>query len=204
MSNFIAMIAGIILVLYLPYRLITGLIKPQKYNKNNRKDIIIQVLAVWAGVFLITIVLMVIFDKNKSEVTQTQEIKPPQETAVASNTPKTVVASQAVVASKPNEIEPKIQEKSSPKTTKIDYDKVIMPYTKEWTPKLYASWGKDWINQINQMMPKAVDKIAQNPRCDEPDMIELSDNKSIVKKEAVFFVDCKNKERFYISQNDLD
>lgn len=60
------------------------------------------------------------------------------------------------------------------------------------------------MDKINKMMPLAVDKVALNPNCDEPDMIELSDNKSIVKREVVFFVDCKNKQRFYISQNDLD
>lgn len=90
------------------------------------------------------------------------------------------------------------------KKPKIDYDKIVIPYTQDWTPKLYATWGKEWVDKINKMMPLAVDKVALNPNCDEPDMIELSDNKSVVKKEVVFFVDCKNKQRFYISQNDLD
>lgn len=87
---------------------------------------------------------------------------------------------------------------------KKDYSKIVVPYTKKNMPKLYASWGANWINKINNMMPKVVEKAAQNPKCDEPEMVDIADNRSIVKKEAVFFVDCKNGERLYISQNDLN
>lgn len=88
-------------------------------------------------------------------------------------------------------------------TQKKDYSDIVMPYTKKNMPKLYARWGDVWIKKINHMLPLAAAKAAQNPKCDIPEIVDISDQRSIVKKEAVFFVDCKNKERIYVSQKDL-
>lgn len=85
----------------------------------------------------------------------------------------------------------------------IDYSDVAIPYTEKSYPKLYATWGKKWVDDINIMMPLVVKRVAANPKCDAPSIADLSDNRSIVKQEAVFFVDCVNGERFYISQNEL-
>lgn len=85
----------------------------------------------------------------------------------------------------------------------VDYSDVAIPYTEKGYPKLYATWGKKWVEDINTMMPLVVKRVAANPKCDAPSIADLSDNRSIVKQEAVFFVDCVNGERFYISQNEL-
>lgn len=85
----------------------------------------------------------------------------------------------------------------------VDYSHVVVPFTKDGFPKTYQSWGKKWIDEINAMMPQAVNHVAKNDKCDEPYDIGLSIERSTPKKEAVFFVDCKNKERFYISQTEL-
>ena len=85
----------------------------------------------------------------------------------------------------------------------VDYSDVAIPYTEKGYPKLYATWGKKWVDDINTMMPLVVKRVAANPKCDAPSIADLSDNRSIVKQEAVFFVDCVNGERFYISQNEL-
>jgi len=85
----------------------------------------------------------------------------------------------------------------------IDYSDVVIPYTEKGYPKLYATWGKKWVDDINAMMPLVVKIVAANPKCDAPSIADLSDNRSVVKQEAVFFVDCVNGERFYISQNEL-
>ncbi len=53
------------------------------------------------------------------------------------------------------------------------------------------------------MMPLAVERVASNPKCDSPEIADLSDNRSTVKKEAVFYVDCSNGKRLYLSQNEL-
>lgn len=83
------------------------------------------------------------------------------------------------------------------------YEGVAYELTELSNPKIYASWGRAWINKINYMMPIAVALVAENPKCDAPSTADLSDNRSLVKKEAVFYVDCINGERFYISQADI-
>lgn len=80
---------------------------------------------------------------------------------------------------------------------------IIVPYSKEETPKVYKQWGSKWVEKINQMMPQAVEKIKGNPKCDAPESVILSEQKSRVKKEAIFIVDCINRERFYVSQKEL-
>ncbi len=87
--------------------------------------------------------------------------------------------------------------------TDIDYSHVAYEITEQGYPGTYAKWGKEWIDDINRMMPLVVERIASNPKCDAPEIADLSDNRSSLKQEAVFYVDCKNGERFYISQNEL-
>lgn len=69
--------------------------------------------------------------------------------------------------------------------------------------KTYARWGKEWVDSINTMMPLAVDKVASNEKCDSPSKVDLSDTRSTVKKEVVFYVDCENDERFYVNQAEI-
>ncbi|MFW1942918.1 hypothetical protein ACG93R_05355 [Acinetobacter guillouiae] len=78
-------------------------------------------------------------------------------------------------------------------------------YTKDQFPRLYEKWGDDWVVKISELEKKAVHKIAnEHNSCDSIEIAALSENKSTPKKEAVFFIDCANGERFYVSQNDLD
>ena len=80
---------------------------------------------------------------------------------------------------------------------------IMMPYSKEETPEVYKKWGSKWVEKINQMMPQAVEKIRGNPKCDTPESVILSEQKSRVRKEAIFIVDCSNGERFYVSQKEF-
>ena len=77
------------------------------------------------------------------------------------------------------------------------------PMTQESYPKTYKTWGKAYFNRLNEMMPKVALKAAESDKCDMVTWVGLSDSRSTPKKEAVFFADCKNGERFYISENDL-
>ena len=90
-----------------------------------------------------------------------------------------------------------------PEIVAKDYSHVAYEITENGYPQTYARWGKKWIDDINRMMPLAVQRVAENPKCDAPSAADLSDNRSTVKQEAVFYVDCVNGERFYISQNEL-
>lgn len=85
----------------------------------------------------------------------------------------------------------------------VDYSHVVYEITEKGYSGTYAKWGKEWIDDINRMMPLAVQRVASNPKCDAPETADLSDNRSSPKQEAVFYVDCRNGERFYISQNEL-
>ena len=51
---------------------------------------------------------------------------------------------------------------------------IIVPYSKEETPKVYKQWGSKWVERINQMMPQAVEKIKGNPKCDAPGVCQHS------------------------------
>lgn len=84
-----------------------------------------------------------------------------------------------------------------------DYSSLVVPITQD-SPKTYNAWGKKWIDDINNTMPVAINRIAKNDKCDEPVDVGLSIERSKPKEEAVFFVDCKNGERFYISQTELN
>ena len=87
---------------------------------------------------------------------------------------------------------------SSPK----DYSDVVYEYTEKEYPKAYEEWGEDWINKINQSMLPAVQTIAKEKKCDEPEVMAISENESVIQEKAVLFVDCSNKNRFFIDIND--
>lgn len=79
----------------------------------------------------------------------------------------------------------------------------VLPITKQGYPKLYAKWGDDGIRRINELMPLAAEKAAASPDCDEVIIVDISTQRSIPGKKIVFFVDCENGERFYVSDSDL-
>lgn len=84
---------------------------------------------------------------------------------------------------------------------KID-SSAVTPITKEEYPKLYAAWGKSGFKRINDLLPLAAEKAALSPSCDKVSYVGVSE-RSVLKKEIIFFVDCENGERFYISELDL-
>lgn len=96
-----------------------------------------------------------------------------------------------------------VDENSQHEFVAEDYSHVAYEITQKGFPQTYNRWGKKWIDDINKMMPLAVQLVSRNPKCDVPSTADLSDNRSIVRQEAVFYVDCENTERFYISQNEL-
>lgn len=79
----------------------------------------------------------------------------------------------------------------------------ILPITQSAYPKTYQKWGAAGIARINALLPKAADKVTESAECDRLDIIELSDERSIPKKKIVFFADCANGKRFYVSDDEL-
>jgi hypothetical protein len=88
-----------------------------------------------------------------------------------------------------------------PLSEKIDPD-AVSPITKEEFPKLYSVFGKKGLNRINRLMPLVARKAAESPLCDKVVYVGVSD-RSFGAGEIIFFVDCQNHERFYISERDL-
>lgn len=80
----------------------------------------------------------------------------------------------------------------------------VSPMKKKGYEKTYAKWGESQIKRINELMPKAALAVARSERCDRVEWVSLSDARSTAKKEAVFLVQCKNNERFYVSEKDID
>lgn len=79
----------------------------------------------------------------------------------------------------------------------------VTKITQNGYPKLYAQWGGDWVNKINSMTPKAAEVIAQNPSCDKVDLVDISTERSVARKKIVFYGDCINGQRFYVSDIEI-
>ncbi|MDM1760707.1 hypothetical protein [Acinetobacter sp. 251-1] len=81
---------------------------------------------------------------------------------------------------------------------------IFTSYNRENFPRTYEVWGVDGIKRIEQLERDAAFKIStEQNNCNYIEMVALSENKSNPKKEAVVFIDCANRERFYISENDI-
>jgi len=83
---------------------------------------------------------------------------------------------------------------------KVSPDAAFLIEGEGWE-KTRREWGSTWIARINKAMPLAAQKAAESATCDYVEVAGLSD-RSIPRSEVVFYVDCKNGERFYISEAD--
>jgi hypothetical protein len=79
----------------------------------------------------------------------------------------------------------------------------VMPITQKSYPKLYAAWGAAGVKRINELMPKAAQKVAASQECDKVDLVEISQIRSAPGKKIVFFVDCANTKRFFVEDTEL-
>lgn len=80
---------------------------------------------------------------------------------------------------------------------------IISPYTQSNYPKLFDAWGKKWMDKINNLKKPVADYITKQNSCDSLEVLELSQARSVVRQNVVFFGDCANGERFYISEKDV-
>ena len=79
----------------------------------------------------------------------------------------------------------------------------VSPMTKDAYPKTFSKWGAAGMKKINGLAQKAAEHAARSPECDRVDIVDLSDSRSVPGKSIVFFVDCANGKRFYVSDSDL-
>lgn len=80
----------------------------------------------------------------------------------------------------------------------------VSKYTKKSYPKLYQKWGDKGVARLNNALPLAALKAAKSPECDRVEVVDVSDQRSQPPTQAVFFVDCANGKRFYMTMAELE
>lgn len=80
---------------------------------------------------------------------------------------------------------------------------VFSTYTRESYPKTFAVWGDDGVQYLRFMERLAVEHVSAARACDRVDYVGLSESKSRPPRDAVVFVDCSNRNRFYIGAAEL-
>lgn len=79
----------------------------------------------------------------------------------------------------------------------------ISPITEKSYPKTFRKWGAQNIKKVNNLLRPAALVAAKSDTCDKIDYVDLSDSRSTPPDTIVFFVDCLNNQRFYISEQDI-
>ncbi|MGP1363635.1 hypothetical protein [Neisseria sicca] len=78
-------------------------------------------------------------------------------------------------------------------------------YDKKTYPKLYKQWGEKAVKEMNGYLPRIAEHVARENSCDAVESVDISDVRSNPKaKQMVFFVDCRNGKRFFVSTDDLN
>lgn len=79
----------------------------------------------------------------------------------------------------------------------------VMPITQKSWPKTCAAWGDAGIARINSLMQPAAEIVASSPGCDRLEILSLSESRSSPPDSIVFYADCANGQRFYITEEDI-
>ena len=74
-------------------------------------------------------------------------------------------------------------------------------YTKESYPKTFDKWGSAGVERIKSLERVAATRASESSSCDVVDYVGLSDQRSSPPTNIVVFVDCKNSQRFYVSED---
>jgi hypothetical protein len=77
----------------------------------------------------------------------------------------------------------------------------LTPYTKAQYPKTVQQYGSR-LPEIEKMRRKAAEMAVDSGKCDQVQMVELSDSKSTL-DHLHFWVDCRNGERIYLDEHQI-
>ena len=83
-----------------------------------------------------------------------------------------------------------------------DYSKVVDIAKRSDAPQFYDKWGKATIDRSNKLIKKAARKAEESPDCDSVEWVSMSDNMS-KPDEIVWYADCTNGNRRYVSEKSL-
>ncbi len=79
----------------------------------------------------------------------------------------------------------------------------VIPITRKSYPNTYEAWGERGIVRINALLRPAAEIVASSPGCDRLEVLELSTQRSEPPDKIVFFADCANGKRFYITEGEI-
>lgn len=84
----------------------------------------------------------------------------------------------------------------------IILDGAVQRVTQDQYPKAYKKWGKSGVDRINNLAPQAAQLVVESGSCDQLEVIDISD-RGTPPDNIVFFADCTNGKRFYVSEEDI-
>lgn len=77
-------------------------------------------------------------------------------------------------------------------------------YTREaGYEKFFDMWGDDGMARVERTRRGAAEIAARSLECDHVELSELSQQRSAYPSRIVVFVDCTNRKRFYISEDEV-
>lgn len=124
-------------------------------------------------------------------------------TPVSKTTPLAPAADDAVTPIPAPSPEPrKAPPPAPPKVVSVDPSVLGLIEGEGWD-KTRREWGRAGVAKVNRLMPAAAARVAASPECDSVISVGLSGERGRPPNDPVFFIDCNNKRRFYVSEADL-
>ncbi|EQM71865.1 hypothetical protein L682_29135 [Aquipseudomonas alcaligenes OT 69] len=91
---------------------------------------------------------------------------------------------------------------TEPHAAPID-DAALSKYSRANYPRTYEVWGDEGVERIKKREIAAANHVARSGQCDRVTYVGLSENESSPPDEVVVYVDCENKNRFYVGSYEL-
>lgn len=82
-------------------------------------------------------------------------------------------------------------------------DGALTTYTRSGYPRIYAAWGDQGVARIAERERAAAIHVANSGQCDRVVYVGLSERESVPPSEITVFVDCGNRNRFYVGTEEL-
>lgn len=164
--------------------------------RNEGMKLLTGVLSLLAAFALLMVgVVWSVFEAPKSDAPATASA-PASTEPVASPPAPVLEQAPSLPVSPPAEITP------APAKT-VDPNALMLIEGEGWD-KTRRTWGPAGVARINKLMPLAAARAAASPECDALAIGGYSDDRSRPPSEIVFYFDCANKRRFYVSEAEID
>lgn len=151
------------------------------------------------AIIFFTIVALATSDKESSEKTNTP-------TTTDSHTQSTASGKKTDAQTQTSAPEKKTETKAPHKAPIEDGAIYTYPETEKGLkdagfPKMLKKLGLSNIKKANQLMPKAAEIVAMNPKCDAVVHVDISDRSE--RNKLIIYADAKNGQRFYLTENEI-